>query len=147
MARPRKYASAAERQAAYRDRYALIEIRLPQRTAATLTRVSEARDISRNELAYNLIAWALANRDWMTSPLYAMLPRENPDELLPEAAELRRELATNPAPQLYQVQHKPGGSGEWAPVSIPSVRGVAVARARRLAKDRPFDAVRVVGAA
>ncbi len=43
--RPRKYASAAERQAAYRSRFVLIEARLDPTTADTLTRLAQDFDM------------------------------------------------------------------------------------------------------
>ena len=60
--RPRKYASDAERQAAYRERYAVLSVRLKPETAATLERISEALDIPRADVVADLIAFALANR-------------------------------------------------------------------------------------
>jgi hypothetical protein len=88
MGRPRKYASAAERQAAYRSREAhrLIEIRLPPTVVATLDRISEQRDISRNELIYSMIVVSLWEHNWTEKPLEARLPRaKNPDEMLRKA--------------------------------------------------------------
>jgi len=75
-ARPRKYASAAERQAAYRDRYAVIEIRLVRETADTLDRLASDLDTSRNEVVNSLINFALLNRNWFTLGLFGKrLPR------------------------------------------------------------------------
>lgn len=64
--RPKKYASAAERQAAYRARYAVIELRLEPQTVETLDRIGEALDISRNEVVNQILKFGLLNRNWFT---------------------------------------------------------------------------------
>lgn len=69
--RPRKYASAAEKAAAFRSRYAVLSIRLKPETAATLEDIAAARDIPRADLIADLISFALANRNWHTAPMYA----------------------------------------------------------------------------
>lgn len=68
--RPKKYASAAERQAAYRARYAIVEARLKPDTVQALDRIAEARDLARTDLLADLIVWALANRDWYGATRY-----------------------------------------------------------------------------
>lgn len=105
MARPRKYASAAERQAAYRAREAhrLIEIRLPPTIVETLDRISAQRDISRNELIYSMLLVSLWQHNWTEKPLEGRLPRAtNPaDAMLRKALEysggLPKHLRVNPA--------------------------------------------------
>lgn len=62
--RPRKYASAAERQAAYRARFVLIEARLDPTTADTLTRLAQDFDIPRAELLVQVIKQGLLSRNW-----------------------------------------------------------------------------------
>ena len=69
--RPRKYASDAERQAAYRDRYAVLTIRVTKEKAATLEEIAAARDIPRADLIADLISFALANDNWLTRPAYS----------------------------------------------------------------------------
>ena len=69
--RPRKYATAAERQAAYRDRYAVLQIRVTKEKAETLERIAQARDIPRADLIADLLSYALANRDWFNAPAYS----------------------------------------------------------------------------
>ena len=69
--RPRKYANAAEKAAAYRERYAVLSIRLKPETAATLEGIAASRDIPRADLIADLISFALANRNWHTAPMYA----------------------------------------------------------------------------
>lgn len=70
MGRPRKYASPAEKHAAYRQRYALIDCRFKPETVATLDRIAESRDISRADLLVELVAFALANRNWHEAPAF-----------------------------------------------------------------------------
>lgn len=69
--RPRKYASAAERQAAYRARYVQFPIRMGVDTAETLERIGAATGMPRAELALQMIKFALANRDWYNDPRFA----------------------------------------------------------------------------
>lgn len=70
MPRPKKYESAAQRQAAYRARYATVEIRLHPDTAATLDRLAESLDVPRTEVVNSLINYALLNRNWFTLGLF-----------------------------------------------------------------------------
>lgn len=149
MARPRKYATAAERQAAYRDRYALIEIRLPAKVAETLTRLSEEVGYSRNEVIYNLIVWSLTNKPggWRDAAYNWRLPgsrERNPDELREEM--MREDLKTmsaNPAPR-YAVQRRPAAGGAWTTAGHRGSKAEAVALAREMARANPFEAVRVM---
>lgn len=65
--RPRKYASAAERQAAFRARFVTVPVRLDATTADTLTRLAAELDVPRTELMVNLIKHALLGgegRNW-----------------------------------------------------------------------------------
>lgn len=62
--RPRKYASAAERQKAYRNRYAAVETRVLPEVAATLDDIAATIDIPRAELVAQMINFALLNRNW-----------------------------------------------------------------------------------
>lgn len=62
--RPKLYASAAERQAAYRERFATIEIRLDPTTADTLTRIAQTLDVPRVAVIEQVIKHGLLNRDW-----------------------------------------------------------------------------------
>jgi hypothetical protein len=133
MARPRKYASDADRQAAYRDRYALVEIRLPHHTLETLNKAAELYGVSRNEMIYNLIAFALANRDWMGGGgLYA---------------KLRGSRHRNPeSGATFTIQTKAGGAGDWVTVGQGGLtdQAKAMRAAQAMARRRPFDAFRVV---
>jgi DNA-binding GntR family transcriptional regulator len=82
MARPRKYASAAEKQKAHRLRYVIVEARLIPETAATLDELARLFDVPRTEVVNSLINFALLNRNWHTLGLFGKrLPYErNPDE-------------------------------------------------------------------
>lgn len=62
--RPRKWADDAEKQRAYRERYAVFQIRVKTETAQTLESICASLDIPRADLVNQLIAFALANRDW-----------------------------------------------------------------------------------
>lgn len=81
MGRPRKYANAAEKQAAYRARYAVVEARLVPETLETLDRIAEALDVPRTEVVNSMINYALLNRNWFTLGLFGKrLPyHKNPD--------------------------------------------------------------------
>jgi hypothetical protein len=73
--RPRKYASAAERQAAYRARLedtgiVSVSTRFERRTAETLERISAERLMPVNELVRQIVLHSLANNDWRVKPLY-----------------------------------------------------------------------------
>lgn len=81
MGRPKTYATAAERQAAFRQRYPSIAVRVKPETKETIARLCEALDMSEAEVVNQLLQFALANRAWHTSPRFtSLLPRkENPD--------------------------------------------------------------------
>lgn len=79
--RPRKYASAAERQRAYRQRYVIVEARVIPETAATLDKLSELLDVPRTEVLNSMINFALLNRNWHTLGLFG---KRLPFNLQPE---------------------------------------------------------------
>lgn len=83
MARPRKYANAAEKQAAFRARYVMREIRLKHETAESIDGIAEAIDLPFTEVVNQLLQFALANRAWHTAPRFtSLLPRKtNPIEM------------------------------------------------------------------
>lgn len=70
MARPSKYANAAERQAAYRERYEVIDIRVTKETGETLKALAAHLDTSRNELVNSMLIFALLNRNWAVLGLF-----------------------------------------------------------------------------
>lgn len=74
MGRPRKYATAADKARAYRERYAVVDVRLKPETVATLDKIALARDESRADLLAQLIAYALANppgQSWYVAPRFS----------------------------------------------------------------------------
>jgi hypothetical protein len=62
--RPRKYASASERQAAYRARAPEVCFRAEEKTAQTLDRIAADLDVSRADLLLSMTKFALTNHDW-----------------------------------------------------------------------------------
>ena len=62
--RPRKYASASDRQAAYRARAPEMCLRAESKTVDTLDRIAADLDISRADLLLSMTKFALANHDW-----------------------------------------------------------------------------------
>jgi len=81
MGRPKKYATAAERQAAHRARYKYVTVRVTEETADTIARLSETFDEPQTEVINSLIVFALLNRNWFTVGLFGKrLPRSNPIE-------------------------------------------------------------------
>jgi len=62
--RPRKYESAAARQAAYKARAEMLEFRAEPKTADKLTSIAQELDISRSELLLSMVKFALTNHDW-----------------------------------------------------------------------------------
>ena len=74
--RPRKYASASERQAAYRDRAPEVCFRAEPKTVETLDRIADTIDRSRAELLLSMTKFALTNHDWERFGLtHKTLPR------------------------------------------------------------------------
>lgn len=82
--RPKKYASAAERQAAYRKgaggTTTVRDVRLKNETWDTIDHLCEVLDYSRNEVIHQLLQFALTNRAWhVRGSFTTLLPRrENP---------------------------------------------------------------------
>jgi hypothetical protein len=70
MARPRKYATAAEKQAAFRERYAVKTFRIERETGETIAKIGEAFDASESEVIASLVKYALLNRDWFKLGLF-----------------------------------------------------------------------------
>lgn len=79
MARPRKYASEADRQRAFRERYPTISVRTERDTKDTIMRLAEFTDTSEAEVVNSLLKFALLNRSWFTLGLFGKrLPHANP---------------------------------------------------------------------
>jgi hypothetical protein len=80
MGRPRKYANEAEKQAAFRNRYPTVSVRVEQRTKETLAMMSQHYDESEAEIVNAALKYFFLNYAWQTSPLFGKrLPRANPD--------------------------------------------------------------------
>jgi len=62
--RPRKYATASERQAAYRARAPEVCFRAEAKTVETLDRIAETLDQPRADVLLSMTKFALANHDW-----------------------------------------------------------------------------------
>jgi len=62
--RPRKYASASERQAAYRARAPEVCFRAEAKTVETLDQIAEPLDQPRADVLLSMTKFALANHDW-----------------------------------------------------------------------------------
>lgn len=73
--------ASKRRQAAFRERNDVLEIRLTPKTAATLRRMAEYFDVPRTEVVNSLINFALLNRNWFTLGLFGKpLPRALPTD-------------------------------------------------------------------
>lgn len=79
--RPRKYASQADRQAAYRARNVMLEFRAEPKTADNITRIADTLGYPRSDVLLSMVKFALTNHDWArfglthkTIPTY----KENP---------------------------------------------------------------------
>jgi hypothetical protein len=82
MGRPRKYANNAEKQKAFRERYATINVRTERDTKDTIERLAEFTDTSEAEVVNSLIKFALLNRNWFTVGLFGKrLPHANPVDM------------------------------------------------------------------
>jgi hypothetical protein len=82
MGRPRKYANDAEKQKAFRERCATINVRTEKDTKDTIARLAEFTDTSEAEVVNSLIKFALLNRNWFTVGLFGKrLPHANPVDI------------------------------------------------------------------
>ena len=94
--RPRKYASAAEKQAAFRARFPTICVRVEQKTADTIQKIGDASGRTQQETMLSLVKFALTNRDFVNLGLteHKQLPRmdetrkANPMKKQPSAAQI-----------------------------------------------------------
>lgn len=75
--RPRKYASAAEKQAAFRARFPTICVRVEPKTADTIQKIGDASGRTQQETMLSLVKFALTNRDFVNLGLteHKQLPR------------------------------------------------------------------------
>lgn len=77
MGRPRKYATDAERQAAYRARYCEVIGRVSCDTEDTLNKIANLHDVPRTEVINSVLMFGLLNYPWLSGvPLFGKrLPR------------------------------------------------------------------------
>ena len=75
--RPRKYASAAEKQAAFRARFPTLCVRVEPKTADTIQKIGDASGRTQQETMLSLVKFALTNRDFVKLGLteHKQLPR------------------------------------------------------------------------
>jgi hypothetical protein len=94
--RPRKYASAAEKQAAFRARFPTLCVRVEPKTAETVQAVADASGRTQQETLLSMLKYAMTNRNWLTLGLteHKQLPRieeprkENPMKRKPSPAQI-----------------------------------------------------------
>lgn len=66
MARPKIYANAAERQAAYRENNARVDLVIPKDLNAKLDEIAGQLDLTKNSLVNAMLRFALTNHNWKT---------------------------------------------------------------------------------
>jgi len=90
--RPRKYASDAERQKAFRERQAVIQVRVKPETVETFDRIASTLGYTRQEVVYALLMSGLNNnRNWQQTGIPGFrMPRyeDNPMKKKPTPAQL-----------------------------------------------------------
>lgn len=88
MGRPRKYASDAERQAAYRARWARLSVDIQPDLVQTIQEIADIHDVSISEVTSQLIRFALLNFAWKSGVAFpnrlmgkasGSVRRRNPD--------------------------------------------------------------------
>ena len=102
--RPRKYASASERQAAYRDRAPEVCFRAEPRTVETLDRIADTIDRSRAELLLSMTKFALTNHDWERFGLtHKTLPKYEGNPIMATARKTARKTSAKRTPTPAQL--------------------------------------------
>ena len=149
MGRPRKYATAAERQKAYRERkdrttpkgtpvnLRVMQIVVSENDYETIQRLKEAwGGQSTNDFMYDLIGWALKNRNWTSPVRFRYLPRApNPDD-------------DEGFDDVFLVQVLSGVRTDgWRTLKRFLSNDDAIVCARSWAQSHPMDSVRVVRSA
>lgn len=64
MGRPRVYANDAEREKAYRERMARIDLMITKELDQTLNEICDIHSVSKNALITAALKFALTNHDW-----------------------------------------------------------------------------------
>jgi len=125
--RPRKYASASERQAAYRARAPEVCFRAEDKTVDTLDRIAADLDVSRADLLLSMTKFALTNHDWARFGLT--------HKPLPFGYGVASEVpTTNPAP--IWKRKRPESLGEPVPLT-PKQKAAAKAMAKAAGRKYP----------
>jgi len=148
MARPRKYASDAERQAAYRARYCVIDARIPCETRDTLDKIALAHDVPRTEVINAVINHGLLNYAWLSgAPLPGRRLESMPQRSIAHKTGL---LTLNDAIAGLGIKAKPGTKKKFAVLVLPVGRKLtqitssadpvaAVERARDILRESPDE--------
>lgn len=124
--RPRKYASASERQAAYRARAPEVCFRAEAKTVETLDSIAETLDQTRADLLLSMTKFALANHDWARFGLT--------HKPLPYGYGLAEERAANPQPIWKRT--RPKSLGKPVPLT-PKQKAAAKKRAAAAGRKYP----------
>ena len=123
--RPRKYATASDRQAAYRARAPEVCFRAEAKTVETLDNIADTLDQSRADLLLSMTKFALANHDWARFGLtHKPLPYRYGVQ----------EPATNPAP--IWKRKRPKSLGKPVPLT-PKQKAAAKAMAKAAGRKYP----------
>jgi len=84
MGRPRKYANDAEKQAAFRARWAPLSVNIESDTVNTVRKVAEFYDVSQSEIVSQALKFAFLNHPAFQMTGVALpfkrLPKANPVE-------------------------------------------------------------------
>lgn len=93
--RPRKFASAAERQKAFRERFPTLTVRVEEAQAEAIRRIADEQGRTQQEVLLSMLKFALTNRNWLQLGLtqHKQLPRfedvkDNPMARTPTPAQL-----------------------------------------------------------
>jgi len=125
--RPRKYATASERQAAYRARAPEVCFRAEPKTVDKLDEIAQTIDQSRADLLLSMTKFALANHDWAR---FGLTHRP-----LPFGYGMAAEVpATNPAP--IWKRKRPKSLGKPVPLT-PKQKATAKAMAKAAGRKYP----------
>lgn len=138
--RPRKYASEADRQKAFRKRQAVIQVRVKPETVETFDRIATTLGYSRQEVVYALLMSGLNNnRNWQQTGIPAFrLPRyeENPimRKATPAQLAARERFAEMARSGAFKRKKNPLSYGLEGTVKITDTYERSVAASRNLAE-------------
>ena len=129
--RPRKYATASERQAAYRARAPEVCFRAEPKTVETLDRIAKERDYSRADLLLSMTKFALANHDWAR---FGLTHKPLPYQYGLKEQEFVGPRLANPAP--IWKRKRPKSLGKPVPLT-PKQKAAAKAMAKAAGRKYP----------